>query len=115
MPDLNRSPRHRLDGALTIDAARPLSESLRTALRTQSDGSLAFAGYGLITAELVYAMPDYPNVLNTFLFQDRDRAGDFPRLFDFLMFWDSEIEGRLRHVRYDFLPAPAPTQWRREI
>ena len=38
-------------------------------------------GYGLTTAELFYRIPDYCNVINSFVWQDYDLAPDCPRLF----------------------------------
>ena len=60
---------------------------------------LMLKGYGLTTAELFYRMPDYRNVLNTFIWQDYDLAPDHPKLFEFIEFWQREIEGPLHSVR----------------
>jgi uncharacterized protein Usg len=57
-------------------------------------------GYGLTTAEFFYRMPDYRNVLNSFVWQDYDLAPDHPRLFEFIEFWQREIEGPLHSVRF---------------
>ena len=48
---------------------------------------LMLKGYGLTTAELFYRMPDYQNVLNSFIWQEYDLAPDHPRLFKFIAFW----------------------------
>ncbi|TVR09869.1 MAG: aspartate-semialdehyde dehydrogenase [Salinarimonadaceae bacterium] len=55
-------------------------------------------GYGLITAELLYRMPDHPTILQTFLWQEYDLAPDFPVLRGFLDFWSREIDGMLHSV-----------------
>jgi uncharacterized protein Usg len=55
--------------------------------------------YRLTTAEIVYHMPDHPNVLRTFIWQDLDIAPRYPVLHKFLDFWKREIEGSLHSVR----------------
>ena len=69
-------------------------------------------GYGLTTAEMFYRMPDYPGVLNTFVWQDYDRAPDHDRLFKFIEFWHDEIDGPLHSVRYTHRKLIAPGEWR---
>jgi hypothetical protein len=44
----------------------------------ETETELMLKGYGLTTAELFYRMPDYRNVLNTFIWQDYDLAPDHP-------------------------------------
>ncbi|GGB59307.1 protein usg [Roseibium aquae] len=56
-------------------------------------------GYGLLTAEILYRMPDYPKLLQSFLWQTEDLAPHFPELKKFLRFWETEIEGRIHAVR----------------
>ena len=36
--------------------------------------------YRLTTAEILYKMPDYPNLLQSYLWQSLDRVPDFPRI-----------------------------------
>ena len=55
--------------------------------------------YRLTTAEILYHLPDHPNVLQTFIWQGLDIAPRYPVLTKFLDFWRSEIEGRLHSVR----------------
>jgi uncharacterized protein Usg len=55
--------------------------------------------YRLTTAEILYHLPDHPNVLQTFIWQDLDIAPRYPVLHKFLDFWKREIEGRLHSVR----------------
>ena len=55
--------------------------------------------YRLTTAEIVYHLPDHPNVLQTFIWQDLDIAPRYPVLHKFLEFWKREIEGSLHSVR----------------
>ena len=58
-----------------------------------SETEMMLKGYGLTTAEFFYRMPDYTHVLNSFIWQDYDTAPDHPRLFEFVEFWQGEIEG----------------------
>jgi uncharacterized protein Usg len=55
--------------------------------------------YRLTTAEIVYRLPDEPEVLQTFIWQKFDRAPDFPELGKFLEFWRKNIDGPLYSVR----------------
>ncbi len=57
------------------------------------------AGYGLTTAEILYRLPDHPNLLQTYVWQEYDVAPKFPVLRDFLEFWRRELEGPLLSVR----------------
>ena len=57
------------------------------------------AGYRLTTAEILYHMPDHPDLLQTFVWQTLDLAPDYPRIRKFLDYWEREIEGRLHSVR----------------
>lgn len=65
-----------------------------------SETELMLRGYGLTTAQLFYRMPDYQNVLNTFVWQEYDLAPDHPKLFEFIEFWQDSIEGPLHSVQY---------------
>ncbi|WP_305988763.1 usg protein [Roseibium sp. MMSF_3544] len=64
-----------------------------------SDFEKRFLGYGLLTAEILYRLPDHPKFLQSFLWQTEDRAPQFPELTRFLEFWEREIEGRIHSVR----------------
>ena len=73
---------------------------------------LMLKGYGLTTAELYYRMPDYRNVLNSFIWQEYDLAPDYPKLFQFIEFWQREIDGPLHSVRFCHRKMISPGQWR---
>jgi uncharacterized protein Usg len=60
---------------------------------------LALRGYSLTTAEILYRMPDHPDVLQSFIWQEFDLVPQFPVLNKFLTFWTHNIEGRLHSVR----------------
>ena len=55
--------------------------------------------YRLTTAEILYRMPDYPDLLQSFIWQKFDLAPDFPELRRFLEFWSRNIEGKLHSVK----------------
>ena len=57
------------------------------------------AGFSLTTAEILYHLPDYPALLQTFIWQDYDLAPKFPKLIKFLDFWSANLDGKLAHVR----------------
>ncbi|ADZ70034.1 usg protein [Polymorphum gilvum] len=68
-------------------------------MRTSEDFRRQIDGYGLLTAEILYRMPDHPGLLQSFLWQTHDRAPTFPELRKFLAYWQREIEGVLHSVR----------------
>ena len=55
--------------------------------------------YRLTTAEILYHMPDHPDLLQSYIWQDYDLAPQFPVLKKFLDFWIREIEGKLHSVQ----------------
>ena len=81
----------------------------------KTETELMLAGYGLTTAEMIYRMPDYRNVLNTFVWQDYDLAPDYPRLFDFIAFWQDEIDEPLHSVRFTHRKMISPGHWRNVV
>lgn len=79
---------------------------------TDSETARMLQGYGLTTAEFFYRMPDYRNVLNSYVWQDYDLAPDYPVLFRFIEFWQKNIEGPLHSVRFTHRKLIAPAEWR---
>lgn len=55
--------------------------------------------YRLAIAEILYHLPDYPGVLQSFTWQHMDLAPQFPELRKFLCYWEENIEGPLHSVR----------------
>ena len=55
-------------------------------------------GYGLTTAHILYRMPDYPSLLQTYVWQKYDLFPKFPALQDFLAFWQEKLDGPLYSV-----------------
>ena len=56
-------------------------------------------GLRLTTAEIVYRMPDYQLLLQSYIWQDYDEAPHFPALKRFLTFWTRSLDGPLHTVR----------------
>lgn len=56
-------------------------------------------GFSLTTAEILYRLPDYPAVLQSYLWQEYDLHPHFPKLRGFLDFWNTNIEGALFRIR----------------
>lgn len=55
--------------------------------------------FRLTTAEIIYHLPDYPELLQSFIWQNVDLFPQFPELRKFLLFWQKNIEGRLHSVQ----------------
>lgn len=60
---------------------------------------LQLQGYRLITAEILYHLPDYPKLLQSYIWQDYDLSPGFPELNRFLNFWMNNIDGKLHTVK----------------
>ena len=56
-------------------------------------------GYRLTTAEILYHMPDHPELLQAFIWQELDQAPKFPVLNKFLRFWETNLDGKVHSVR----------------
>lgn len=67
--------------------------------RTDSDLVKQLSGYSLTTAEILYRRPDYPAILQSYIWQEFDLYPRFPRLRGFLDFWEANLEGPLHSVR----------------
>ncbi|HEX3808690.1 MAG TPA: aspartate-semialdehyde dehydrogenase [Rhizomicrobium sp.] len=71
---------------------------------------LALRGYSLTTAEILYHMPDHPDFLQAFVWQDFDVCPKFPALHKFLKFWESNLDGQLHSVRVAARGLIAPSE-----
>lgn len=68
-------------------------------MRTADDDfARMLAGYSLTTAEIIYRMPDYPALMQSYIWQDYDLHPRFPKLKSFLDFWSNNLEGKLHKV-----------------
>jgi uncharacterized protein Usg len=82
-------------------------------MKPTHDFTLQMEGYGLTTAHILYRMPDFTSVLQTYLWQDYDLAPDFPQMRKFLDFWEKKLDGALHSVRYSHKRLIGPNEWRR--
>jgi uncharacterized protein Usg len=55
--------------------------------------------YRLTTAEIIYHLPDYPTLLQSFVWQELDIAPEFPVLRKFLDYWEGHLDGKLHTVK----------------
>jgi uncharacterized protein Usg len=59
---------------------------------------LQLEGYGLTTANILYRLPDYPKIIQSYVWQEYDLHPDFPELRKFLKFWMRSLDGPLHSV-----------------
>ena len=74
--------------------------------------SAQLQGFSLTTAEILYRLPDYPRLLQSYIWQDYDVAPEFPKLVDFLEYWAANLEGPLYRVRVSHRQLIAPQEFR---
>ena len=63
------------------------------------DLAAKLAGETLLTAEVLYFMPDHRSLIQSFMFQTLDAAPGFPRLAAFLDHWRREVEAVIHSIR----------------
>ena len=68
-------------------------------------------GYRLATAEILYRLPDYPALLQTYVWQDYDLPPSFPALKKFLAFWRENLDGELHSVRVSAAKPMSAGRW----
>lgn len=68
-------------------------------------------GYRLVTASILYHLPDHPRLLQEFIWQHYDKAPKYPELQRFLAFWERQIDGRLHSVRVGAADLLTPGRW----
>jgi len=73
---------------------------------------LQLNNYRLTTAEILYHMPDHPDLLQSFIWQQLDLAPRFPVLTRFLDFWVRNIDGKLHSVKVTSTGLLMPPRWR---
>jgi uncharacterized protein Usg len=74
--------------------------------------ALQLANYRLTTAEILYHLPDHPDLLQSYVWQDLDLAPRFPVLHKFLDFWSRNLDGKLHSVRVGSTMLIKPAQLR---
>ncbi len=72
---------------------------------------LQLRDYRLTTAEILYRLPDHPEILQTYVWQELDLAPEYPVLRKFLDFWDRELDGKLHSVRVGSAKLIAPPRY----
>jgi len=60
---------------------------------------LQFTDYRLTTAEILYRLPDHPDLLQAYIWQNMDIAPRYPELRRFLDFWNKNLDGKLHSIR----------------
>ncbi len=65
---------------------------------TSSGFHAQLEGYGLTTANILYRLPDYPKIIQSYVWQEYDLHPDFPELRKFLNFWTRSLDGPLHSV-----------------
>jgi uncharacterized protein Usg len=68
-------------------------------------------GFSLTTAEILYRLPDFPRLLQSYVWQDYDVAPNFPKLVDFLDYWAANLDGPLYRVRVAHRRLIAPQEF----
>jgi uncharacterized protein Usg len=81
--------------------------------RADAEFEQRLAGATLLTAEVLYYIPDHPKLLQTFTWQTLDMAPRYPRLEKFLDFWRREIEAVIHSVRVAHGESLQPAVWRK--
>lgn len=66
----------------------------------------------LTTAEILYYFPDYPDLLQQYLWQDYDHAPQFPSLKKFIAYWEENLDGKLHSIRIANAGLITPGEWR---
>jgi uncharacterized protein Usg len=74
--------------------------------------ALQLNDYRLTTAKILYHLPDFPGVLQTYVWQEFDLAPAFPELSKFLTFWRAKLDGRLHSVTVASAGLLQPVEWR---
>ena len=73
----------------------------------------------LVTAQIIYRLPDHPALLQRFILQKWDLLPEFPEIRKFLEFWSLHIEGKLHEVTVNYagadVKAPGFRNFRKEV
>ena len=94
------------------DLNRPLAQQFSTAGSRRNEAEEAFQDFRLTTAEILYRVPEYPDLLQSYLWQSLDRIPDFPKLNQFLSYWEKTLDGKLDSVRIGYVGLIQPSEWR---
>ena len=50
------------------------------------------------SVQVVYYIPDYLSVVNEFIWQTEDQVPEYPRITEFLDYWDKNIDGPIKEA-----------------
>lgn len=78
--------------------SRNLYPTLKQEFRIMAHTDGQFWKYHLITAKILYHLPDHPDLLQEYIWQTLDILPEFPELRKFLDFWNKELDGKLHSV-----------------
>jgi uncharacterized protein Usg len=94
----------------TLDRHDRCSLSERSARRMSL--ALQLNDYRITTAEILYRLPDHPEILQTYIWQELDLAPGYPELRKFLDFWRRELDGKVHSVRVASADVITPPRYR---
>ena len=52
----------------------------------------------IASVQVVYYIPDYLSIINEFVWQTEDQKPKYPRITEFLDYWDKNIDGPIKEV-----------------
>jgi len=67
--------------------------------------------YRLTTAKILYYVPDFPELLQSFLWQGLDMIPDFPHLNDFVDIWEKNLDGRIESIQIGYDEIVSDEEW----
>lgn len=71
--------------------------------------------YSLVGIEVIYFLPDYSNLINSFYWQTLDIRPRYPRIHKFLDYWRREIDAVIKEITICDMPTPDVKKWRNGI
>ena len=74
--------------------------------------ALQLRDYRLTTAQITYHRPDFPALLQEYVWQEYDLAPDFPILKRFLRFWEMSLDGKIHSVQVASATLIRPAEFR---
>lgn len=66
----------------------------------------------LVTAEIVYHLPDYPSLLQVLIWQNLDTVPELPVLTKYIHYWRANVDGRLHSILVATASIVRPTEFR---
>lgn len=89
-----------------------MANNFDTNSKTDDDFRAQLRGFSLTTAEILYRLPDYPALLQSYIWQEYDLAPRFPKLKSFLEFWTAKLDGKLYKVTVAHSKLIRPAEFR---